>query len=153
MSWSVIIPLIVFGLMLVLLEIFILPGLVAGIVGGLIVVFGIYQSYASYGAVAGTITLLSAIALFVILMVIFFKSGTWRKVALSDAIEGKMNTLEKPIYPGDIGISISRLAPMGKAMFGNEYVEVSTHGEFIDENTKITVIRVEGNKVFVKKTD
>ncbi len=153
MTWSVIIPLIILGLLLVLLEIFILPGLVAGIVGGLIVIFGIYQSYSSYGTAAGTITLLSTIAVFIILMVVFFKSGTWKKLALSDAIGSKMNTIDKPMHIGDKGIAISRLAPMGKAMFGNEYFEVSTNGDFIDENTEITIIKVEGNKIFVKRAE
>lgn len=153
MSWSVIIPLIVFGLLMVMLEIFVLPGLVVGIIGGLVVVFGIYQSYASYGSMAGHITLLSTVAVFIIGMIVFFKSGTWKKVALGDVIDSKMNTIEKELNPGDKGKSISRLAPMGKALINNEYYEVSTNGEFIDENQEITVIKVEGSKILVKKTE
>jgi len=151
MVWSVIIPLIIFGLLLVLLEIFILPGMVAGIIGGLLVVLGVYQSYASYGVLAGTITLFSTIAIFVVAMILFFKSGTWKKVALSEVIDGKMNTIDSIIQPGDKGKTISRLAPMGKAFINNEYYEVSTNSEFVDENEDIVVIKIEGNKIFVSK--
>ena len=151
MIWSVIIPLIVLGLLLVLLEIFVLPNFVAGIVGGILVVFGVYQSYASYGATAGHITLLITIVVFAIAMFAFFKSGTWKKVALSDVIDGKMNTIDADLKPGDTGKSISRLAPMGKALINNEYYEVATNGEFVDENQDITVFKIEGNRIFVRK--
>ncbi len=153
MSWSVIIPLIVFGLLMVMLEIFVLPGLVVGIIGGLVVVFGVYQSYASYGAFAGHITLLSTIAVFVIGMIVFFKSGTWKKVALGDVIDSKMNTIEKELNPGDKGKSVSRLAPMGKAIINNEYYEVSTNGEYVDANQGIEVLKVEGSRILVKKSE
>jgi membrane-bound ClpP family serine protease len=152
MAWSVIIPVIVFGLLLVLLEIFILPGLVAGIVGGLLVVFGVYQSYLAYGVMAGSIVLFATIAVFIILMVLFFKSGTWRKVALSDVVEGKMNTIDKTLKAGVTGKTISRLAPMGKALINNDYCEVTTNGEFVDENEEIIIVKIEGNKIIVRKT-
>jgi len=153
MSWSFIIPIIVFGLVMVMLEIFVLPGFVAGVVGGLVVVYGVYQSYAVYGATAGSITLFATIAVFVLTLVLFFKSGMWKKVALSDVVDGKMNTLENIPSPGDRGKAISRLAPMGKALINNEYYEVSTNGEFIDADQEIEVIRTEGGKVLVKRID
>ncbi len=151
MSWSVIIPIIVFGLLLVMLEIFVMPGFVAGVIGGLIVIYGVYQSYATYGTLAGNIVLLSTIAISVIALILFFKSGMWKKVALSDVVEGKMNTLDDILRIGDHGKSISRLAPMGKALINNVYYEVSTNGEFVDENQEIEVIKIEGSKIFVKK--
>jgi membrane-bound ClpP family serine protease len=62
-----------------------------------------------------------------------------------------MNTLDDILSPGDRGKSISRLAPMGKALINNEYYEVSTNGEFVDENQPIEVIKIEGSRVLVKK--
>jgi len=151
MSWSIIIPIIIFGLLFVMLEIFVLPGFISGIIGGLLVVFGVYQSFLVYGATAGFITLLATIFLFIIAMVMFFKSGTWKKVALSDSIDSKVNTISDELKPGDKGTSISRLAPMGKAFINNEYFEVTTNGEFVDENQTIIVIKIEGNRIYVKK--
>ena len=56
------------------------------------------------------------------------------------------------IKQGDLGKSISRLVPAGKALFGDEYYEVHTYGTFIDQNTKIEVVKIENNKIFVKQT-
>ncbi len=151
MNWEIIIPLIIFGLLLVFTEIFLLPGFIVGIVGGVIVIFALYKTYDVYGISAAAMTTLITIAVFVIFMVIFFKSKTWKKVALSDTIDGKVNVIDSNINPGDKGKTISRLAPMGKAIINNEYYEVTTNGEFIDENEDISVIKIEGNKIFIKK--
>jgi membrane-bound ClpP family serine protease len=70
---------------------------------------------------------------------------------LNDNITSKVNTNENEIFIGEEGITISRLAPMGKAKIGNQIVEVSTQGDFINENTKIIVIKSEESKIFVKQ--
>ncbi len=152
MTWTIIIGLIVLGLLLVLLEIFLLPGLIAGIIGGLIVIFAIIKAYIDHGATAGTITLIATIAAFVLLMIMLFQSKTWRKLTLHDAIDSKVNIIkEDSIKVGDIGKSISRISPMGKALFNNEYFEVASNVNFIDENKAIIIVKIEGNKIFVKE--
>jgi membrane-bound ClpP family serine protease len=153
MTWSIIIPIIVFGLALVFLEIFVLPGMISGIIGGLLVIYGVYQSFLVYGAVVGGITLLLTILIFVLGMVLFFKSGTWKKVALNTSIDSKVNTINPDLKAGDTGKTISRLAPMGKAYINNEYFEVSTNGEYVEENSQIIVLKIEGNRILVKKVE
>jgi uncharacterized protein with WD repeat len=39
---------------------------------------------------------------------------------------------------------------MGKAEFNNEFYEVSTLSEFVDQDKKIEIIRISGNKIFIK---
>jgi len=68
-------------------------------------------------------------------------------------VDGKANLIdENAIKPGDVGKSVSRLVPMGKALINNEYYEVSSSGEFIDPGTEITIVSIEKNKIFVKST-
>jgi len=71
-------------------------------------------------------------------------------MALKSTIDGKMDQLEgMNINEGDTGITISRLAPSGKAMLNNNIIEVHTYGEFIDQEKEITVISIKNNKIIV----
>jgi membrane-bound ClpP family serine protease len=54
------------------------------------------------------------------------------------------------IDPGDEGVTLSRLAPIGKACIKDITVEAKSMGEFIDEDVPVTVVRVEGYNVVVK---
>jgi membrane-bound serine protease (ClpP class) len=50
---------------------------------------------------------------------------------------------------GQGGSAATRLAPSGKAIFGDELIDVITAGEFIDRDTAIVVVEVRGNCVVV----
>jgi membrane-bound ClpP family serine protease len=71
---------------------------------------------------------------------------------LKTDLDGKTNVIEADsVKVGDEGISISRLAPMGKALINNQYFEVSSSGDFIDEQSKVVVTKIEFNKIYIKK--
>ena len=152
MSWPVIIIILLVGLALIALEIVALPGAVSGICGGLLVIVGVWQTYAHYGAKAGNITLIASIFVGIIMLVILMKSGTWKRFSLKEESDSKVNQIDaSTITIGAKGKSISRLAPAGKALFGNELVEVHSEEGFIDEGEQIEVIDIEGYKIIVKK--
>jgi membrane-bound serine protease (ClpP class) len=50
---------------------------------------------------------------------------------------------------GRPGSAATRLAPSGKALIGDELVDVITAGEFIDRDAPVVVIEVRGNCVVV----
>jgi len=151
MSWLLIIILIALGLLFLLLEILVIPGsTLAGILGFGLLFAGLWQAYASKGTTEGHITLVSTLLVTVIALYFAFKSGTWKRMALKTTSDGKMDQMEgKEINEGDTGITISRLAPSGKAMINNHIIEVHTYGEFIDHEKEITVISVKENKIIV----
>jgi membrane-bound ClpP family serine protease len=151
MSWLLIVILIVLGLLFLLLEILVIPGTTfAGIVGFGLLFVGLWQAYASKGIIEGHITLGSTVVITVIILYYSFKAGTWKRMALKTTVDGKMDQLDGiNIKIGDTGISISRLAPSGKAMIYNDIVEVHTYGEFIDQEQEITVISIKDNKIIV----
>ena len=153
MAWTIIAVLIGVGFLFLLLEILVLPGTnIAGVLGFVLLGIGIWQAYAVYGGVAGTIALVLIVILSVIALYFALKSNTWKRAALNKNIEGKVNIIDsEKIKPGDHGKAISRLVPMGKAIINGEYYEVKTNGEFIDQETEIEVVKIEYNKVFVKK--
>ncbi len=151
MSWLLIIILIALGLLFLLLEILVIPGTtLAGILGFGLLFVGLWQAYASKGIIAGHITLGATVVVTIISLYYSFKTGTWKRMALKSTSDGKMDQLEgTDIKTGDAGISVSRLAPSGKAMINNDIVEVHTYGEFIDQEKEITVLSVKDNKIIV----
>lgn len=151
MSLPLIIITVLIGLALVALEIVALPGGVSGIVGGILVVVGVWQSYAQFGSTAGNIVLISSIVIGILMLAILMKSGTWKRFSLKEEIDSKTNQPEKQnITIGAQGKSLTRLAPAGNAIIDGEIVEVHSDGVFIDEGTPIEVTDIEGYKITVR---
>ncbi len=154
MSLGVIILLIVLGIVLMVLEILVVPGGILGIVALGMIGGGVYGVYDSYGATQGHIALAISTVATISAVYISLKSNTWNKLALHDELTGNVNSGNAYIPTiGDIGLALSDIRPMGTALFSDEKVEVSSEGEKIPVHTPIIILRVEGNKVFVQKTD
>ncbi len=151
MSWTIIILLIVFGLLAVVLDFLLIPGGVVAIVGALMEIAGVSGAYASQGAIAGTLTLVITLAVSIIVIVLILNSKTWKKCALDTSIESKVNEFDQQkVFVGSEGKTISRLAPSGKAIFNGDTVEVASEHGLVDEDCEVVVVKVEGNKIFVK---
>ena len=58
---------------------------------------------------------------------------------------------QEHIKPGDKGITISRLAPMGKVKINGHTMEAKTADDFIDQNEEIVVLEVFKTNVLVEK--
>jgi len=151
MLWLVIV-LIVIGILLLLLEVLVIPGTgFAGIAGFGSIIAGVWVAYAHLGTSTGNIVLLATIAVNVIAIWIGIRSKTWKKAALVSTIDGKVNTMEyADLKVGDVGKTISRCVPMGKAEFNGNFVEVDARVDFIDPNTKIEIIKIDNNKIYIK---
>jgi membrane-bound serine protease (ClpP class) len=52
---------------------------------------------------------------------------------------------------GRRGLAVTTLRPSGKAEFGEEVMYVETEGEFVEAGTAVEVIEVSGNRVVVRK--
>ena len=151
---ALIITLAVLGLLLLLAEIVILPGVgVAGIVGTLALIGSVYYAYSVYGLIGLFITL-SAIAVVGTLSIFYaLRSKTWNRLTLHSKINSKIDETpkEKGIFVGEEGKTLTRLAPMGKARFGDAEVEVSSQGRIIDAGVDIKVVSVEDYRIFVEE--
>lgn len=153
MSWTLIAVLIFIGLLFIVLEILVIPGQgVFGILGLVVMAIGIWQTYQAYGAVTGHIVLASSFVASVVLLVVSLRSRTWKRIMLHSKVDGKVNIIdEQKIKVGDVGKTVSRLSPAGKALFHNEFYEVHTHGDFIDPQKEIEIISIDHNKIIVKQ--
>jgi membrane-bound ClpP family serine protease len=155
MHWLLIATFIILGLLFLVLEILVIPGVgVAGVIGFILIAVGVWQTYAVYGMLAGHLVLAGTFLLTVLTLVLSLRGRTWKRLMLSTNIDGKVNIVdETKVKAGDSGKTVSRLAPMGKAMINGEFFEVSTNGDFIDQQTEITVEKVDHSKIYVKRKD
>ncbi|MFU8844287.1 MAG: NfeD family protein [Bacteroidales bacterium] len=152
MTWTIIAILLIVGFLFLLIEILVLPGTgISGIIGLALIAIGIWQAFAVYGVKAGTITLVVSVVLSVVSLSIALKSDTWKRASLSSRIDSRVNEVETDkVKVGDSGKTISRLAPMGKALINGIYWEVRSNGSLIDEGSEIEVIKIENNRIIVK---
>lgn len=152
MTALIIVLLIVFGVVLLLLEFLVIPGITLAAVGGVVmIVGGIYLSYDHYGSSIGHLTVLATLVFCAIVLVLVLKSNTWNKIMLKTEIDAKVDKLEEnTVSVGDQGVCVSRLAPMGKVKINKIIVEAKSTGMYINEKTKVEVIGVIDKTVIVK---
>ncbi len=155
MSLFAIVLLIILGVFLLLVEFLVVPGItVAGIGGVLLIITGIYLSYALHGIAAGNYVLLGSVLFMVVSLYFSLKSRTWRKTMLESTLDGKVNTFDLSIIkPGDTGKAVTRLGPMGKVEINGVLYEAKAGDIIIDAETDITVVKVLSDKLIVKPTN
>lgn len=143
---------ILLGIVFLLTEIFLLPGLtISGIAGLVFLIGGIAYAYMYVGTVAGNLVLVISILSIIGSFIFLIKSKSLKHISLTTNIDAKVDTSDlKKIKAGDIGITQSRLNPIGKILVNNLTVEAkSIDGEMIDEDTEVIVNKVEWTNVLV----
>jgi membrane-bound serine protease (ClpP class) len=148
--------LIIIGFILILIEIFLVPGFnIFGVFGFTMVVLGIIFAYTKLSlATANFIMVISLVAALVLVRFVV-KSKTWRRIVLNDTQEkaqgfhASTENLAKLI--GKRGMAYTPLRPAGIALIEDQKVDVMTEGGFIEKNQAIEVILVEGNRVVVRE--
>ena len=149
-SLSIVILLIILAIGLILVEIFLVPGVgIPGIAGTLLLLLSLILAY-QIDNTTGHYTLASTIIISVFLIWLTFRSKTWDRLSQKEEIKSKVQSDGIMLHPGDIGIAMSRLNPIGTGRFGDVTVEVSSQGEYIDAKSNIEIITIEANKIFVK---
>lgn len=150
----VVISVIVLGILFMLIEIFLLPGIsIAGIAGAIFLIGGIVYSYMFLGSTAGNITLATSAVTLGLTFFGLLKSKSLERISLNTNIDDKVdNSYLLKIAVGDIGVAVSRLNPIGKVLVNDIEAEgKSFDGEFIEEDTEIVVVKVETYNVLVKR--
>ncbi|QQS51698.1 MAG: NfeD family protein [Bacteroidota bacterium] len=152
MAISVIIILILIGIVLLLIEFLVIPGVtIAGIAGTALIIGGVVSGYIFHGTPDGHYIMLATTALIVILFVLAFKTKTWQRMGLSTSIDSHIETAGSDQFKvGEIGKSISRLAPIGKVMIHDMIIEARSMGGYIDSNVDVVIVHTEKNKIFVE---
>src|SRR5680860_744632 len=142
MTIFAIILLIALGLVLLLIEFAVIPGVtIAGIGGFLLLGASVFIAFSDYGNGAGFLTLAIVLIAAPAMIYYFFKSKSGKKMILESKLEGKIDTFNiEKIAVGDVGKSIGRLAPSGKVKVNGEVIDAQSTGSFINHNTGIKVL-------------
>jgi len=153
MGYLFIIALMVFAVLLILAEIFLIPGLsVAGIAGLGCYIGAIYLAFTSYGLFTGFITLgVSALSLLLLIYWLMRSKGLDRISLHKNSDSTIRAPRENHLKIGDTGITVTRLTLIGNAEINNEIVEVKSSDGFIDEHTPVVVTRLLGDTIIVKR--
>jgi membrane-bound serine protease (ClpP class) len=167
-NWEIVV--ILLGLLLIVLEVFVIPGFgLAGIsglfltIGGLSLVminndafdFSFVPAGEILTAILTTLVgLLGAVVLMFFGGVGFTESKFFRRVALvdiQDTKQGYTSNFHSRSYLGEKGTAYTVLRPSGKVLIGDDVLDAYTRGEFVKEGETIQVIAEEGTSLKVKK--
>ena len=96
MSWIIIISLIIIGLIFLVLEILVIPGVIVGIIGAVMVIMGVFFSY-NNGSTAGNITLAGTVLLSIFTLVFIFRSKTWDRLTLKNENKSRVNEIDENV--------------------------------------------------------
>jgi membrane-bound ClpP family serine protease len=153
MSLLAIILLIVLGVFLFLVEGLLIPGVtIAGIGGLLLMGAAVFFSYKYHGNLTGNIVLFSTLLISLGTLILALRAKTWNRLMLHDNIDSKVEVglEDDAVKPGDTGVAVTRMNPIGKVMVNDLTVEGKSVSGIIDPQTKIIVTKVLGTQVIVK---
>lgn len=152
MTLFAIILLILLGLLLLLIEFAVIPGVtIAGIGGFILLGASVYIAFSEFGTGAGFLTLTFVLIASPLVIYYLFKSKTGKKMILDSSIGGTVEPVNSTkIHVGDTGKSLGRLAPSGKVKVNGEVVEAQSTGAYVDHNTEIKVLKILQNKIIVE---
>lgn len=151
----------IIGLGLLVLELLVIPGFgVAGVsgislmLGGIVFIFG--KSYELMTAVFWlSASFIATVALGIGLVYMIPKTRTGQRFILNTELQKKLG-YQAPSeslknYIGREGIALTPLRPAGVAIIDGSRFDVVTEGGFIERNTPIKVIKVEGAQLLVQE--
>lgn len=139
------------GLVLLFLET-ILPGLIAGFLGLCALFAAIVYAYLQFDMRTGNSILLTVLGLLIVgtlLWVKFFPESAVARMFVSKRQIGTVGA-EKPELLDQIGVALTRLRPAGTAVINGKRVDVVTEGGFVEKDTPVKVVAVEGLRVVVR---
>lgn len=123
MTMFYIVLLIVLGLLFLVAELVLLPGVSIGAILAL-VCYGssIYLAFRDYGTVAGVVVILAILLLSLVATIISLRAKTWQRFSLKQRVDSSSmpSTPDQELQVGDRGMTLSRLSPMGTIEVGRQ---------------------------------
>ena len=148
----IIVSLIIFGILALLAEFLLIPGVgICGILGLGSIIYSAVYAFQVLGTAAGTIIVAVDVLIVALAVVFMLREKTWKKFELKEEITSAVEDNSVHLHVGQRGRSITRLAPMGTVAFQNVTCEAkSSDNTLIDPSTDVEVMKLEDNQVYVK---
>ncbi len=156
-DWSLVLLLVLSGFLLLLVELLVIPGFGFIGLGGLVALgTGIYLSYTRLNPAVGTIVSLASLLFLILFLMSLFRTGFWKRIRLESREAKELGFQASPEdlkeFLGKEGRSLTRLRPSGIALIEGARLDVVTEGIFLDKDTPVKVVTIEGNRIVVEKT-
>jgi len=148
---ELVVTLLIVGAILLLLET-ILPGMIAGIVGGCCLLAGIVLGYARFGMQTGTWILFGVVAGVIGGFCVWakvFPDSRFGRIFISKRVVGEIRA-EQPELLHQTGVAFTQLRPSGTALIGGRRIDVVTEGALVEKGAPIKVVALEGIRVVVR---
>lgn len=148
---ALVVTLIAVGAVLLLLET-VLPGLIAGMVGFVCLVWGVTVAYMRFGTYTGNGVLLLVVAGLVAgsaLYLRYFPTSRAARLFVSEQTVGDLG-VERGQLLNQTGTALTQLRPSGVAIIAGHRVDVVAEGALIEKGEAVRVIAVEGSRVVVR---
>ena len=146
---GLVITLILVGIILILVDILLIPGIgIAGILGLTPICGSAYYAFAHLGPWTGVIVTVVNIALLAVLIFYALRGKTWKRLELDTVIDKHIE--EEEVAVGDRGIAATRLGPIGTARINDKSYEVTSLEGMIDAGTRVEIVHIEHNKIYVR---
>ena len=151
--------LIALGILLIFVEMLILPGFGAAGIPGIILLFvGIGMIWAKAGVI--TALIYASVALIFVIPIAIVGLSVLRDtpfgknfiLTASEKSEEGFHAAPQELTAvvGKSGKTLSPLRPAGVALINGQRVDIVTQGEYVEPETEIEVIHVEGSRVVVR---
>lgn len=148
----IIITLVLLGILMILVEFLITPGMgFAGIIGLASFIGACVFAFVREGTTTGTIVTAVVVLIVAVLFIFMLRSKTWKRLEQKEEIDTRVNRESEKVRVGEHGVTISRLAPSGNVRFTHTSCEAKSYGGLlIDQQTEVEVISIEDNEITVK---
>lgn len=154
----------ILGVVLLLIELFVIPGFGIAGIGGIVLMLGsvffVFRNAYKLETAVFTLSLsiILAFALAIALYNILPKTRTWNHLVLDVAMDTGSGFHSAPredfqAYVGKTGVALTPLRPAGTVRIDDKRLDVVTAGDFIVRETPVKIISVEGSKIFVEAID
>lgn len=155
----------VIGVILLIIEIFVVPGFgIFGIAGIILMVGSLFLglisdfemidwSIISIAIIQLGLTFLFTFIVIFLLLKFIPKTDMWGKLILKEQLAAKSGYAAKPAFEhliGLEGVAFTDLRPSGTVLINGNRIDVVTEGDYIKNGSRVTVKSVEGSKVVVE---
>ena len=145
------------GLALIAAEVWLVPGLnVVGVLGLLVIVFGIGYSFDAHGMEGGLYAIGASVVLVGGTLYALYQSGAWDRFIAQTGTSARPDADDGPArsrYLGQTGRALTPLRPTGVAEINGERVEVVTEGSFIASGSQVRIVAMDRRRFFVRLAD
>jgi membrane-bound ClpP family serine protease len=151
-EWVTVISLILFGLILIVVEVIVIPGTtIVGILGFIFLIIGIVFSFSYFGSETGWVTVGVSAGTAGVILYYSFKADVWSRFSSKTKIDSRVNEGElDSLKIGDEGVTVSSLRPVGKAELNGKLYEVKSFGDYLDNGIKIKIIKINSSQIIVE---